>query len=74
VVELAASIEPVQDGRFHIEKINAPFLYTPQGQRLGVRHPDQIRCPARQLKLQESGPYVCLKTDGPALILKETTS
>ena len=25
IVQLAASIEPVQDGRFHIEKINAPF-------------------------------------------------
>ncbi|MGY4501611.1 hypothetical protein ACVWYH_005542 [Bradyrhizobium sp. GM24.11] len=28
LVQLAASIEPVQDGRIHIEKINAPFLYT----------------------------------------------
>ncbi|MET4628455.1 hypothetical protein ABIB83_005488 [Bradyrhizobium sp. I1.8.5] len=27
LIELAASIEPVQDGRIHIEKINAPFLY-----------------------------------------------
>lgn len=25
--EVAAGIEPVQDGRIHIEKINAPFLY-----------------------------------------------
>jgi len=28
LVQLAASIEPVRDGRIHIEKINAPFLYT----------------------------------------------
>ena len=27
LVEIAAGIEPVQDGRIHIEKINAPFLY-----------------------------------------------
>ena len=27
LIELAASIEAVQDGRVHIEKINAPFLY-----------------------------------------------
>ncbi|MGY8684576.1 hypothetical protein Q2941_43525 [Bradyrhizobium sp. UFLA05-153] len=27
MVEIAAGIEPVQDGRIHIEKINAPFLY-----------------------------------------------
>ncbi|WP_349253726.1 hypothetical protein [Bradyrhizobium sp. CB82] len=26
LVEIAAGIEPVQDGRIHIEKINAPFL------------------------------------------------
>jgi hypothetical protein len=25
LVEIAAGIEPVQDGRIHIEKINAPF-------------------------------------------------
>jgi len=27
LVEIASTIEPVQDGRIHIEKINAPFLY-----------------------------------------------
>ncbi|WP_349253866.1 hypothetical protein [Bradyrhizobium sp. CB2312] len=26
LLELAATIEPVQDGRIHIEKVNAPFL------------------------------------------------
>lgn len=28
LVQLASGIEPVQDGRIHIEKINYPFLYT----------------------------------------------
>ncbi|WP_346015898.1 hypothetical protein [Bradyrhizobium sp. 180] len=27
LVELAATIDPVQDGRIPIEKINAPFMY-----------------------------------------------
>jgi len=27
LVQLAASVEPVQDGRIHIEKLNASFLY-----------------------------------------------
>ena len=27
LIEIASTIEPVQDGRIHIEKINAPFLY-----------------------------------------------
>lgn len=30
LVQLAAGIEPVQDGRVHTEKINAPFL-SPKG-------------------------------------------
>ena len=27
ILEIANSVEAVQDGRIHIEKINAPFLY-----------------------------------------------
>ena len=27
IVEIASSVEVVQDGRIHIEKINEPFLY-----------------------------------------------
>ena len=27
LLELANAVEPVQDGRIHIEKINAPFLF-----------------------------------------------
>jgi hypothetical protein len=30
-VEIANTIEPVQDGRIYIEKINAPFLYRDRG-------------------------------------------
>jgi len=29
IVELANAVEPVQDGRIHIEKINGPFLFQP---------------------------------------------
>jgi hypothetical protein len=31
LMEIANTIEPVQDGRIHIEKINGPFLYTERG-------------------------------------------
>jgi hypothetical protein len=31
LVEIASTIEPVQDGRIHIEKLNAPFLYQERG-------------------------------------------
>ncbi|RXH37941.1 hypothetical protein [Bradyrhizobium zhanjiangense] len=60
LVQLAASIEPVQDGRIHIEKINAPFLYTLKatGEEFGagIRY-----CVERGwLELHESGTYVRL--------------
>jgi len=28
LLEIASTIEPIQDGRIHIEKINGPFLFT----------------------------------------------
>jgi hypothetical protein len=31
LVELAAAVEPVQDGRIHIEKINYPFIFQLRG-------------------------------------------
>src|SRR3954470_19874363 len=42
LVELAASIEAVQDGRIHIEKINYPFLYTLKAS--GAEFGAGIRC------------------------------
>jgi hypothetical protein len=41
LIEIAHTIEPVQDGRIHIEKINAPFLYedkaTPAEYAAGIK-------------------------------------
>lgn len=31
LVEIASTVEPVQDGRIHIEKINGPFLFSHGG-------------------------------------------
>jgi hypothetical protein len=31
LLEIANSVEAVQDGRIHIEKINEPFLYRERG-------------------------------------------
>jgi hypothetical protein len=33
VLEIASTVEPVQDGRIHIEKINGPFLFEHSGKR-----------------------------------------
>jgi hypothetical protein len=31
IIELANAVEPMQNGRIHIEKINGPFLYQLKG-------------------------------------------
>ncbi|WGD55234.1 hypothetical protein QA641_15945 [Bradyrhizobium sp. CB1650] len=64
LIELAKSVEPVQDGRIHIEKINAPFLYTHKGSGeefgAGIKHAVE----RGWLELHESGTYVrLLKTE-----------
>ncbi|MBR0719826.1 hypothetical protein [Bradyrhizobium liaoningense] len=60
LVELASGIEPVQDGRIHIEKINAPFLYTLKASGAefgaGIKHAIE----KGWLEMHESGPYVRL--------------
>jgi hypothetical protein len=71
LVELATAIEPVQDDRIHIEKINAPFLYKLNGS--GLQFGAGIKNAVEQawLELHESGTYVRLiNADGktaPAL-------
>ncbi|WP_456622122.1 hypothetical protein [Bradyrhizobium sp. P5_C12] len=68
LIQLAASVEPVQDGRIHIEKINAPFLFTLGGK--GSEFGAGIRYAIEQgwLELHESGTYVRLLTPGEDLL------
>jgi len=58
LLEIASTIEPVQDGRIHIEKINAPFLYqaraTPAEYSAGLR----LAIERVWLLMHESGTYV----------------
>jgi hypothetical protein len=60
LVQLAASIEPVQDGRIYIEKINAPFLFTLKGSGAGFRAGLEFAVARGWLMLHESGTYVRL--------------
>lgn len=66
LVELAKSIEAVQDGRIHIEKLNHPFLYklkaTGPEFGAGIKHAIE----KGWLELHESGTYVRL-LEQPAL-------
>ncbi|MCP3465649.1 MULTISPECIES: hypothetical protein [unclassified Bradyrhizobium] len=68
LVELASSIEAVQDGRIHIEKINAPFLYSlkASGEEFGAGI--KLAVERGWLELHESGTYVRLLKGGEALL------
>ncbi|UPK31241.1 hypothetical protein [Bradyrhizobium sp. 195] len=67
LVQLAASMEPV-DGRIHIEKINAPFLFSLMGS--ASEYGAGIKYAVQQgwLELHESGTYVRLLSSGKSLL------
>ncbi|WP_371260566.1 hypothetical protein [Bradyrhizobium sp. Ec3.3] len=60
LVEIASGIEPVQDGRIHMEKINAPFLYTLKASGEGFGAEIKMAVERGWLELHESGTYVRL--------------
>lgn len=64
LVELAANIEPVQDGRIPIERINAPFLFTLKGKGSEFGAGLRYAVDRGWLVLHESGTYVKLLKPG----------
>jgi hypothetical protein len=58
LIEIANSVEAVQDGRIHIEKINGPFLYqfkaSPAEYGVGLK----LAIERGWLVMHESGTYV----------------
>ena len=58
LLEIASTVEPVQDGRIHIEKINGPFLFEhgglPEQYGAGLR----LAIERSLLWKHESGTYV----------------
>ncbi len=58
LVELANAIEPVQDGRIHIEKINGPFLFQLKGTPAEYKAGLERAIANGWLWLHESGTYV----------------
>ena len=67
LVEIANAVEAIQDGRIHIEKINAPFLYEAKGR------PDEYLAALKLvidrgwLTLDRSGTYVKFTQAGAEL-------
>jgi hypothetical protein len=70
LIELAKSIEAVQEGRVHIEKSNAPFLSKSGCRATGPEFGAGIKHAIEQgwLELHESGTYVRLLAPGDTLL------
>ncbi|UPK39078.1 hypothetical protein IVB18_18685 [Bradyrhizobium sp. 186] len=60
LVELTATTDPVQNGRIHIEKINAPFMYQHGGSGPEFGAGIKMAVERGWLELHESGTYVRL--------------
>ena len=58
IVELANAVEPVQDGRIHIEKINGPFLFQLKGTPAEYKAGLDLAIAKGWLVLHESGTFV----------------
>ncbi|WP_347710882.1 hypothetical protein [Bradyrhizobium sp. CB1650] len=63
LLELAKSIEAVQDGRIHVEKVNAPFLYTLKGNGSEFGAGIKYAIEKGWLEMHESGTFVRLLTN-----------
>lgn len=76
LVELAKGIEAVQDGRIHIEKLNAPFLSKAGCSANGPEFGAGIKHAIEKgwLELHESGTYVRLLSGGDHTIALRATT
>jgi len=67
LMEIANSVEAVQDGRIHIEKINGPFLYKEGGSPAEYGAGLKLAIDRGWLWLHESGTFVKFTDAGAAL-------
>ncbi|EAQ34818.1 hypothetical protein NB311A_19647 [Nitrobacter sp. Nb-311A] len=67
LMEIAYSVEPVQDGRIHIEKVNWPFLHDLHGSPAEYRAGIDRAIENGWFWMHESGTYVRLTQTGTDL-------
>jgi len=67
LMEIANSVEPVQDGRIHIEKVNGPFLFKESGSPAEYSAGMKLAIERGWLWLHESGTFVKFTDAGAAL-------
>jgi hypothetical protein len=67
LIEIANSVEAVQDGRIHIELINAPFLFEFKGTPAEYGAGLKLAIDHGWLEMHESGTYVKFTQTGAEL-------
>jgi hypothetical protein len=67
IVEIASTIEPVQDGRIYIELINGPFLYKDKGSAAEYGAGLRLAMDRGWLTLHESGTFARFTPAGAEL-------
>ena len=70
LLEIAKAVEPVQDGRIHIEKINEPFLHKERGTPAEYGAGLKLATESGWLWMHESGTYVKLTEAGASVCAK----
>ena len=61
LLEIANSVEAVQDGRIYIELVNGPFLFREKGK------PDEYKA-GLDLAIERSSPRCCTRAEPPSAI------
>ena len=67
ILEIANTVEVVQDGRIYIEKINGPFLFKEKGTPAEYKAGLDLAIARGWLELHESGTYVKFTQAGAEL-------
>jgi hypothetical protein len=67
LMEIASTIEPVQDGRIHIEKINYPFLFQDKAMPAEYSAGLKLAIERGWLSMHDSGTYVKITPAGAEL-------
>lgn len=67
LMEIASTVEPVQDGRIQIEKINGPFLFRDKGSPAEYGAGMKLALDRGWLVMHESRTFVRLAPEGAKL-------
>jgi hypothetical protein len=67
ILEIANSVEAIQEGRIHVEKINGPFLFRDGGSPAEYGAGMQLAIERGWLEMHRSGTYVKFTATGAEL-------